>query len=339
MPPTLGRLVSVPLREVWAHEANDFTPWLADGENLALLAETLQLGELQLQGTEVAVGNFSVDILARDIEGQIVVIENQFGPTDHTHLGQIMTYLAGQDARTTVIWIAETIREEHRAAIDWLNAGTIEGFNFFAVEVEALRIGNSPPAPWFNVVAKPNNWSRGVVRATRSADGGPLDDRAKAYVAYWSGFGAFLQDARAPYKMPNTAPRDYWCGFGVGRSGFLLSDTAGFRDRKLGVEIYITHRAAKRAFDLLVSERDTIEAEFGARLDWQRLDDKKACRIATYRTDLDPRDEGQRAVQYEWFLDQMQRFSAVFGNRIRSLRLDDVADAELVPASADAADG
>src|SRR5262245_25285232 len=73
----------------------------------------------------------------------MVVIENQFGPTDHTHLGQIMTYLAGQDGRTTVIWIAETIREEHRAAIDWLNASTIEGFNFFAVEVEALRIGNS----------------------------------------------------------------------------------------------------------------------------------------------------------------------------------------------------
>jgi hypothetical protein len=88
-----------------------------------------------------------------------------------------------------------------------------------------------------------------------------------------------------------------------------------------------------------VSERDTIEAEFGAELDWQRLDDKKACRIATYRTDLDPRDEGQRAVQYELVLDQMQRFSAVFGNRIRSLRLDDVADAELVPASAEAADG
>jgi hypothetical protein len=99
--------------------------------------------------------------------------------------------------------IAEAIREEHRAAIDWLNASTIEGFNFCAVEVEALRIGNSPPAPWFSVVAKPNNWSRGVVRATRSADSGPLDDRVKTYTAYWSGFGAFLQDKGAPYKMPD----------------------------------------------------------------------------------------------------------------------------------------
>src|SRR5271165_6274216 len=299
MPAPLGRLVSVPLREVWAHEAKDFTPWLAETENLALLADTLQLGELQLQGTEVAVGNFSIDILARDIESRMVVIENQFGPTDHTHLGQIMTYLAGQDGRATVIWIAESIREEHRAAIDWLNASTIEDFNFFAVEVEALRIGNSTPAPWFNVVAKPNNWSRGVVRATRSADGGPLDDRAKAYVAYWS----------------------------------------GFRDGKLSVEIYISHRAAKRAFDLLEAERDPIEAEFGAKLDWQRLNDKQGCRIAIYRTDLDPRDESQRAVQYEWFLDQMQRFSGVFGNKIRNLPLDEPVDADLAPASAEAAGG
>jgi hypothetical protein len=232
--PTLGRLISVSIREVWAHEANDFTPWLAETDNLSLLAETLQLGDLQVQGTEVPVGNFLIDILARDIEGRIVVIENQFGPTDHTHLGQILTYVAGQDGQATVIWIAESIREEHRAAIDWLNASTIEGFDFFAVEVEALRIGASPPAPWFNVVAKPNSWSRGVGRATRSTNGGQLDDRAKAYVGYWSAFRSFLQDKGAPYKV-GTPSRDYWCTFGIGRSGFVLSDTAGFRDRKLGV--------------------------------------------------------------------------------------------------------
>ena len=332
----LGRLVSVPLREVWAHESNDFTPWLADTENLSLLADTLNLGPLQLQGTEVPVGNFFIDILARDVDDRTVVIENQFGPTDHTHLGQIMTYLAGQDGGTTVIWIAEAIREEHRAAIDWLNASTIEGFNFFAVEVEALRIGSSPPAPWFNVVAKPNDWSRGVVRATRSADGGPMDDRAKAYSAYWSGFSAFLQERRAPFKM-NTSPRDYWCSFGIGRTGFILSVTATFRDRRLGVEIYINHRAAKTAFDLLAADRQVIEAEFGGPLDWQRLDDKKACRIALFRTDMDPNVEAQRPSQYEWFLDQMERFSRVFRDRIRALPLESAVVAESTAASMEAA--
>jgi hypothetical protein len=194
MAPILGRLVSVPLREVWAHESNEFTPWLADTANLSLLADTLNLGPLQLQGTEVPVGNFYIDILARDLEGDVVVIENQFGATDHTHLGQIITYIAGQEGRATVVWIAQTIREEHRAAIDWLNAGTIEAFDFFAVEVEALRIGASPPAPRFNVVSKPNDWSRDVVRATRSTNNGPMDDRAKAYATYWSGFSTFIQE-------------------------------------------------------------------------------------------------------------------------------------------------
>jgi len=173
----LGRLVPVGIREVWPHEAKDFTPWLAEPENLSLLAETLRLGELQVQGIEVPVGNFFIDILARDIEGRVVVIENQFGQTDHTHLGQILTYIAGQDGHATVVWIAETIREEHRAAIDWLNGSTFEGFDFFAVKVEALRIGESPPAPWFNVVAKPNNWTRGVGRVTRATSDLPTEQQ------------------------------------------------------------------------------------------------------------------------------------------------------------------
>jgi hypothetical protein len=326
---TLGRLASVPLRDIWAHEANDFTPWLADGENLSLLADRLNLEPLQLQGTEVAVGNFFIDILARDIGGAVVVIENQFGQTDHTHLGQILTYIAGQDRGATIVWIAEKFRDEHRAAPDWLNANTIAGFNFFAVEVEALRIGPSPVAPWFNVVAKPNDWSRNIT--ARSADKGPMDDRAKRYAAYWSGFFAYLKDKGSPFHCLSTSPRDYWCSFRMSRSGFLLVTTAGFRDRVLGVELYIRHSAAKAAFDLLEAERSEIEAEFGATLDWQRMDDRKACRIAVYRRDMDPNVEAQRSRQYEWLVDQMTRFSRSFGDRIRALPLDDTGAGDVPP--------
>jgi hypothetical protein len=335
--PALGRLVSVPLREVWTHEANDFTPWLADAENLTLLAETLNLTPLQVQGTEVRVGNFFIDILARDVDGRVVVIENQFGPTDHTHLGQIMTYVGGQEGPATVIWIAEAIRPEHRAAVDWLNRSTSEDFAFFAVEVEALRIGTSPPAPWFNVVAKPNAWSRDIVRAARSSGTGELTDRQKAYMAYWAGFGAFLRERGAPYRMPDPAPRDYWCGFGIGRTGFVLQVTAGFRDRRIGVEIYISHAAAKVAFDKLAAERNAIEEEFGGPLDWLRMDDRKGCRIVVTRTDLDPNLDAQRPQQFEWLFDQMERFSRVFRDRIRSLAFDapepEPATAALDPAA------
>jgi hypothetical protein len=122
--------------------------------------------------------------------------------------------------------------------------------------------------------------------------------------------------------MPDPAPREYWCSFGIGRTGFILSETAGFRDRKLGVEIYISHPAAKDAFDQLRADQDSLEAEFGASLDWQRMNDKKGCRIAVSRTDLDPNEDSQRPQQFAWFLDQMERFARVFRDRIRNLSLN-----------------
>src|SRR6516165_3986110 len=173
MTQVLGRLETVPLRQLWPHEANDFTPWLAEPDNLSLLADTLNLDELQVQGTEVPVGNFSIDILALDVEGHVVVIENQFGPTDHTHLGQILTYVAGQEGHATVVWIAEVIREEHRAAIDWLNASTIEGFDFSPSKSKLCELAHrrrhlglmSWPNPTTGVVA---SFGRAVERPAAS---------------------------------------------------------------------------------------------------------------------------------------------------------------------------
>ena len=302
-------------------------------EFLALLADTLQLGELQLQGTEVAVGNFSIDILARDIEGRMVVIENQFGPTDHTHLGQIMTYVAGQDGHATVIWIAEAIREEHRAAIDWLNGSTIEGFDFFAVEVEALRIGSSPPAPWFNVVAKPNNWSWGVGRATRTASPGPPDERQKAYVAYWSRFAAYLSDKGAPFKMKGPQARGEWCGFGhIARRGYTLSVYASLTGTRRAVQLYAGHRTALAEFEVLVAVKDEIAAEFGAPLEWKK---NRSVQIEINRPELADRSE---AEQFAWYLDQMERFVRGFRPRIENLPLDP-ANGDDMPLVASAAEG
>jgi hypothetical protein len=155
--PALGRLQRVGLREVWPDEAVQFTPWLASAENLGLLGETIGM-ELIAEGTEAPVGGFAADIVARNVaDNSVVVIENQLEQTDHAHLGQILTYLAGVDAKT-VIWIARRIRDEHRAAVEWLNTNTIEAFRFFAIEVELWRIGESSPAPRFSVVVKPNAW-------------------------------------------------------------------------------------------------------------------------------------------------------------------------------------
>lgn len=159
-----GTLDTVPLTDAWTHEARDFTPWLAD--NLDRLSQALGI-QLALEGKEVAVENFSADILARNVQDDsLVLIENQFQQSDHGHLGQIMTYLAGLEAHT-VVWIAPRFREPHLSAIRWLNEHTEEPFAFFAVELKVVRIGDSPMVPIFDVVERPNDWERNLQTRAR----------------------------------------------------------------------------------------------------------------------------------------------------------------------------
>ena len=159
---SLGRLQRVQLREAWESESGDFTPWLAQSENLSLLGEAIGLN-LELEAQEKGVGLFRADLFCKDTASDSwVLIENQLERTDHSHLGQLLTYAAGLSA-VTIVWIAERFTEEHRAALDWLNEKTGEGINFFGLEVELWRIGNSPLAPKFNVVCKPNEIGRAHV--------------------------------------------------------------------------------------------------------------------------------------------------------------------------------
>jgi hypothetical protein len=179
-----GRLEDLPLREAWKHEAHQFTPWLA--ENIDHLSDAIGI-PLELTGTEVAVETFSADILARNpMDDSVVLIENQLSTTDHTHLGQIMTYLAGLDAQT-VVWIAPAFREPHLSAIRWLNEHTSDGFSFFAVKARVVRIGDSPYAPIFEVVEKPNDWERAVAAKTRGGKPGS-DERNEKRLAFWQAY-------------------------------------------------------------------------------------------------------------------------------------------------------
>jgi hypothetical protein len=141
----LGTFDRVSLRDAWPRENENFTPWLAKPENIKLLGDALNM-ELEVEAVEHRVGSFLADILAQAVDeaDHRVIIENQFGRTDHGHLGQILTYLAGIDGAKTVVWIAETIQSDHRAAVDWLNANTTEDFSFFAIEIELWRIGTFP---------------------------------------------------------------------------------------------------------------------------------------------------------------------------------------------------
>lgn len=154
----LGRLVEIQnIRETWPDEARDFTPWLAQSENMEILSETIGI-DLSVQDTEVYVGDFRADILAYETDtNRKVIIENQLEDTNHDHLGKLITYAAGSGA-DYIIWIVKRVRDEHRAAIEWLNNHTDESIGFFLCEIKLFQIGESLKAPKFEVIEKPNNW-------------------------------------------------------------------------------------------------------------------------------------------------------------------------------------
>ena len=164
---SFARLSDIGLRKAWPNEARDFTPWLA--ENIGQLSEVLGL-DLEPPEMEVSVEQFSADIVTTDVKsGDRVLIENQLEYSDHTHLGQIMTYLAGLEAKL-VIWIAREFYEAHSSAVRWLNENTNDDIAFFAVRVRVVQIGDSPFAPVFEVVERPNIWERELGRSVNEAE-------------------------------------------------------------------------------------------------------------------------------------------------------------------------
>jgi len=317
--PKLGTLATLRAADVWNHEAHVFTPWLS--ENLQLLADALQLDELTLKGTEVAAGDFRLDILAEDQGGAPVIIENQFGNTDHKHLGQLLSYLASLGESATVVWIAEKVREEHRAAIDWLNAHTSDGFDFFALEVEALQIGDSLPAPFLSVVAKPNSWTRSVGAIARGSATGELAERHKVRLAYWASFADFLQSHGSRFKIRRPIKMSY-CDFRIGKAGVVISTTISTEKRRAGVSLYFQNDPQKLAIGQLRNEEETITSDFGEPLEWRELHGKKASAISLYLNDVDPSDSKSYAKIQEWMLDRMDRFERVFAKRVKSLVTD-----------------
>ena len=266
----LGKIVRVDLRTVWSNEATDFTPWLSKPENLEALSETLGM-DLESTGTEQSVGNYRADMLCKDaLTGGYVLVENQLEKTNHSHLGQILTYSAGLNVKT-VIWIASRFTDEHRAALDYLNEITEEGFSFFGLEVELWRIGDSQPAPKFNVVSRPNNWTKNVRESAQNI--GELSEIKQQQLAFWASFKEFM-DSRRKLKCQNASPQ-HWLNLSIGRSGFWLSARVNSLKSRISADFHMKTTHTKDVYKVFEDERAAIESEFGGQLDWFELPENK----------------------------------------------------------------
>ncbi len=313
----LGRLERVELRNVWETEAQDFTPWLAREENLAILADTLGM-DLELEALERNVGPFRADILCKDAaDSSWVLVENQLERTDHTHLGQLLTYASGLHA-VTVVWIAARFTEEHRAALDWLNEITDETFRFFGLEVELWKIGESPAAPKFNLVSKPNEWSRAVSQSARGIDDGELSDTKSLQRRYWQGLADAILRCDGPVRPTKPQPQS-WYQCSVGRSEFYIAAVMQLKEKWIWVELFINGKNAKKYFDLLAMQEQEVESEIGAQLDWNRLPGRKGARITVKRPNVNPANEHDWSEQHRWLAETMAKLHRAFHPRVRAL--------------------
>ena len=310
----LGTIEKVDIRQVWPTEDDHFTPWL--GEHLDKLGAELGL-DLELVETEAQVGTFKLDVRANDAntKGE-VVIENQFGQTDHSHLGQLLTYASGFDAQA-VVWIAERFRDEHREALDFLNHRTGEDTQFFGVEIEIWRIGSSLAAPHFNVVATPNEWRKQTVRAVRS---GGISDRRERYRAFFQQLIDTLREEHRFTGARKGQPQS-WYSFASGFSSLAFG--ANFtQERDARVELYIDRNDKdwnEDRFEKLFEQRESIEAALNETLVWQRLDNRRACRISVTRAaSIDDDDESLDRIR-EWMVERLLKFKEVFGPRLAEL--------------------
>ncbi|WP_129641259.1 DUF4268 domain-containing protein [Peristeroidobacter agariperforans] len=307
----LSKLRRLNLREIWAKEAGDFTPWLAD--NIEELGAALGM-ELELEAREASVGDFSLDLLAKDLgSGRAVVIENQLTQTDHDHLGKLLTYAAGFGA-AVVIWVAETIREEHRQALEWLNQRTDTETEFFGVVVEVLKIDESNPAYDFRPVVFPNEWQK----TKRSQSAGRISTKGEAYRQYYQ---TLIDELREKYKFTGAriAQPQNWYTFSAGTSGVPVSAVfAG--DGTARVELYIDLGAVeenKALFDWLRNQKDSIEGQFGFPLAWERLDGKQACRIYVSRSGSIESSMEELEQVRQWQIEKLLLFKKIFAPLVK----------------------
>lgn len=300
---------------MWYNESGDFTPWLAKEENLKLLGDTIGI-ELVLEVQEKNVGPFRADILCKDtITNDWVLIENQIEKTDHTHLGQILTYGAGLEA-TTIVWIAKRFTEEHRATLDWLNEITDERFNFFGLEIELWRIGNSPMAPKFNVICKPNDWRRTQYNIAKAE----FTPEEQLLLEYWTNFVEYLREHDSSLKNAKPKPFDHIL-FPLGNRQLLLA-LAYIKDNKIGVQVYLKGSSAKTYFEQLQRETNAIENIIGAKLEWNDSRTKERS-IDLFMNGVNIKNRENWPDQHKWLYEKLQAFYGAFAGRVKNLIASD----------------
>lgn len=298
-----GKLNQIDIRKAWASESSSFTPWLV--ENIELLGDALGIDiDKQSVSAEANVGNFRADIRCKaSEEDTVILIENQLEDSDHKHMGQLVTYAAGFEA-AKVVWIARTIRDEHGAALDWLNRHTQDDIAFFGLEIKLWQIGDSEPAPKFEIVSKPNDWQRLTQRSTE------LSALSKSQLEYWQLLRERLIESGSAVK-PQSPRGQHWMFFGIGRSGFNLQATIKMSSNEAEVSVNIP----LDFFQEFEDKRIEYGNKIGTELKISRGKKRYSRLVVIDRFELDNRDSWSSCA--DWMCEQLEKFNDAFRVDIR----------------------
>lgn len=298
----LGKLEKIDVRNVWKHEATDFSAWLAKPENLEVLAEQLGI-EIEPIGTEVAVGRFKIDILGKEPNtNEQIIIENQLEPTNHDHLGKVITYAAGIDARY-LIWIVKDVLPEHLKAIEWLNEHLDDEIRCFLIRIEVWQIGDSKPAPRFEIVSVKNDWVASIKKAASSNGMSPLQIKQ---LDFWTSFSDYLL-TKDPILKHHKASPQHWMNFTMGNYLSHIAVTINTIKNRLGTELYISDN--KIFYSYLRENEDELVSAFGSQLDWFEANIASGFRI--FKPVDDVFNEARKTEYYDWLYESILKFKKV----------------------------
>lgn len=304
----LSKLNKVELRDVWEHEALDFTNWLAQKENLDALSEEIGV-DIKLIKTEANVGKFNVDVLAEEeASGRKIIIENQLEDTNHDHLGKIITYASGYDAEI-IIWIVRDVRDEHQKAIEWLNEHTDENISFFLIKIELWQIGESNPAPKFDIMVSPNEWAK-VIKTNASK--GELTNTRLQQLEFWNKFKNYVTEKDKKIRLQTPRPQ-HWYDVSMGSAEAHVALTMNTRENLLGCEIYISKN--RELFNFLNEKKNEIEKEVGESIEWREAD--VASRIKIKKEVTDVFDTTKAEEYFDWLYKRTILFQGTFGKYIK----------------------
>ena len=307
----LGRLEQVNLREVWKHEAIDFSAWLAKPENLSLLANQLGI-EIELIGTEVPIGRFKIDVLAKEPNtNEKIIIENQLESTDHDHLGKVITYAAGLDARY-LIWIVKDVLAEHQKALEWLNEHLDEEIRCFLIKIEVWKIGDSKPAPRFEIVSVKNDWVASIKNSASSTGLSPI--RIKQ-LEFWTQFRDYVKEIDANTKINKPAPQ-HWINFSMGNSLAHIAVTMNTQKKCFTVQLYIPDN--KTLFTFLRDNEEEISNMFESKLQW--FEANVASGLYIQLDVKDTFDVTRQNEYFSWLYQNVLEFKEIFGKYIHEFR-------------------